>query len=185
MQITITVNHLLKVFEVFAWIIFLGLSVEVGALICNTVITLFFNTNGVQHFWDEPKYMAQLITTNDYHFVVIASNMIIVGVLKSIMFYLIIKLLSGKQFNMEQPFSNTLKNFIQNTAILCLGIGIFASYGSKYAISISKQGYPTPDIQALHIGGADVWIFMSIILFLIKLIVHKGIELQKENSLTI
>jgi hypothetical protein len=41
------------------------------------------------------------------------------------------------------------------------------------------------DLQALHISGADVWLFMAVILFVIGQIVKRGIEIHAENELTI
>jgi len=37
----------------------------------------------------------------------------------------------------------------------------------------------------LHIDGADVWLFMALVLFVFAQVFKKGIELQNENDLTI
>ena len=42
-----------------------------------------------------------------------------------------------------------------------------------------------PDIQYLKFGGADVWLFMGIILLVIAQIFKRGVEIQSENELTI
>jgi len=42
-----------------------------------------------------------------------------------------------------------------------------------------------PDTQHLHLGGADVWLFMGVILFVIAQIFKRGIEIQRENELTV
>ena len=42
-----------------------------------------------------------------------------------------------------------------------------------------------PDTQLLHLGGADVWLFMAVILFIIAQIFKRGIEIQTENELTV
>jgi hypothetical protein len=42
-----------------------------------------------------------------------------------------------------------------------------------------------PDTQRLRLGGSDVWIFMSVILFVIAQIFRRGIEIQSENELTV
>ena len=47
------------------------------------------------------------------------------------------------------------------------------------------QGMPMADLDALNLAGADVWLFMAVILFVIAQIVKRGIELQAENDLTI
>jgi hypothetical protein len=50
---------------------------------------------------------------------------------------------------------------------------------------LTKQGVKSADLQSLHIAGADVWLFMAVILFVIVQIVKRGIEIQRENDLTI
>jgi hypothetical protein len=42
-----------------------------------------------------------------------------------------------------------------------------------------------PDVQDLRLGGADVWLFMSVTLFVIGQIFKRGVEMQAENELTI
>jgi hypothetical protein len=37
----------------------------------------------------------------------------------------------------------------------------------------------------LHLGGADVWLFMGVILYIIAQIFKRGIEIQAENELTV
>ena len=68
---------------------------------------------------------------------------------------------------------------------LALGIGLFSLYGFKYTVWLTSQGVKLADLQALRIAGADVWLFMAIILFVIVQIIKRGIEIQTENDLTI
>lgn len=42
-----------------------------------------------------------------------------------------------------------------------------------------------PDVQYLGLGGADVWLFMGVSLFVIAQIFKRGIEIQSENELTV
>jgi hypothetical protein len=42
-----------------------------------------------------------------------------------------------------------------------------------------------PDIEHLRVGGADVWIFMAVALFVVGQVFKKGTELQTENELTV
>ena len=50
---------------------------------------------------------------------------------------------------------------------------------------MAEKGLGAADLKALNIAGADVWIFMAVILFVIVQIVKRGIEIQNENDLTI
>jgi hypothetical protein len=185
MEIKITTTQILKVLKVLSWIIFIGLCIEAGGIIFNTFIALAINPFASENFWEGAEYLSNLHKLDQGHFIFITFTMIIVAVLKAIMFYLILRQLMDKNINIAQPFSLKLKRFILNLSYVVLGVGIFSNIGAKYSYWLSKQGFQTADLQVLHIEGADIWIFMAIILFAIAQIFQKGIELQTENELTI
>ena len=185
MEIRITTKQVLLVLQIISWIIFSGLSVEAGAILVNTVITLFINPGGVQHFWHGDDYLAAVLAFDQAHFVVITVLMSIVAILKALLFYGIIKLFAEKRVSISQPFTNELRRFILLSAYIALGIGLFSNWGHKYSDGLIGQGMPMADLDALNLAGADVWLFMAVILFVIAQIVKRGIELQAENELTI
>jgi len=185
MDIKITTNQLLKVLQLLSWIIFIGLCIEAGGILVNTVITLFIYPQGVKNFWEGNAYLSGLYKFDRGHFLVITLTMIITAVLKAIMFYLIVKVCTNKKLKLSQPFDQELSRFIMNQFYLALGIGLFSQFGFNYAVWLTKQGVQQADMQSLHLDGADVWLFMAVILFLIVQIVKRGIEIQKENDLTI
>lgn len=185
MEIKITTHQILKVLQILSWIIFIGLCIEAGGIAVNTIITLFINPQGVKNFWEGSGYLSILFTFDHGHFFVITLIMTIVAVLKAIMFYLIVQLFTEKKLNISQPFSLELRSFIKNLSYLAMGIGLFSQFGFKYSVWLTKQNIPAADLQSLHIGGADVWLFMAVILFVIAQIIKRGIEIQTENDLTI
>ena len=185
MEIKISTKHILKVLQILSWIIFIGLCIEAGGITANTIITLFINPSGVENFWEGSGYLSSLYKFDKGHFIVITLTMIIVAVLKAILFYLIVKVFTERKLNISEPFNMDLRRFILLSSYLALGIGLFAAFGYKYAVWLTKQGMATADLQALHIAGSDVWLFMAVILFVIVQIVKKGIEIQTENDLTI
>ncbi len=185
MEIKITTNQVLKVLQVLSWIIFIGLCVEAGAIVINTIITLFINPTGVKNFWEGADYLSSLHHFDRGHFFVITLTMIIVAVLKAIMFYFIVKLFTEKKVNISQPFSSELSRFILKQSYLALGIGLFSHCAFKFSLWLTNQGAKPIDLQILHMAGADVWLFMAVILFVIVQVVKRGIEIQNENNLTI
>ena len=185
MDIKITNNKVLKVFQILSWIIFIGLCIEAGGTIVNTFIALFINPLGATYYWEGADYLTNLYNHDYGHFFSITFIMTIVAVLKAIMFYFIVELFSEKKLNMLQPFSLDLRRFILKLSYLSLAIGLFSYFGFKYAAWLTKQGLETVNLESLHIAGADVWIFMAVILFVIVQIVKRGIEIQTENDLTI
>lgn len=185
MEIKITTHHILKVLQILSWVIFIGLCIEAGSIIVNTFISLFINPLWASNFWEGSDYLSRLYDYDTGHFVVITCTMIIVALLKAFMFYLILKLFTDKKLNMLQPFNMYLRSFIVNLSYISLAIGLFSYYGFKYSLWLTKKGFLDADFQSLNIAGADVWIFMAIILFVIVQIVKRGIEIQTENELTI
>ncbi len=185
MEIKITTNHILKVLQLLSWIIFIGLCIEAGAIAVNTIISLFINPDGVHNFWEGADYLTGLFNSDRGHFAVITIIMTIVAVLKAILFYLIVKLFVDKQLNIANPFNSALRHFLLNMGYLALGIGLFSYYGLHYSEWLTEQGAGIPNLRLLHLDGADVWLFMAVILFVIAQIVKRGVEIQNENDLTI
>jgi hypothetical protein len=183
MDFSIGSKKILLVLYVLSWIIFVGLCIEAGGIIFNSVYAL--NKPVVaEHFWNNTNLSA-LYAFDKGHFMVQTFLMSIVSILKAFLFYLIIKLFYDKKFSIEQPFSKDVTNMVFSIGWLCLGAGFFSSFASGYAAYIERQGVEMPDIENLRVGGADVWIFMAVALFVVGQVFKKGIELQTENELTV
>ena len=185
MEIKITTRQILIVLQVISWIIFIGLCINAGSIAVNTIISLFKNGEGTRNFWEGADYLSSLIAFDRGYFIVVTIIMTIVAVLKAIMFYLIIRLFMREQVKISEPFSLELSRFISHQSFLALGIGLFSQGGDAHTRWLTSRGLPNADLQSLHIAGADVWLFMAVMLFLILQIVKRGTELRKENSLTI
>ncbi|SHJ13635.1 DUF2975 domain-containing protein [Flavobacterium terrae] len=184
MEIKIGTNQILKVLHVLSWIIFFGLCIEASAIAFNASYTFIKGSYNVHGYWNGADF-SNLYNFDKGYFFVIILLMIIVGVLKCIMFYLIVKIFMDKKLSLSQPFSEALKKFILLQSIIAFGIGLFCAFANKYRIHLTKQGVEIPELEVLKLEGSSIWIFMSIILFIIVQIVKKGIEIREENDLTI
>lgn len=184
MEIKISSQQIQIVLLVISWLVFIGLSIDAGGFISNAIYTFGFNSNLASHFWNGLD-LSKLYQFDSGHFLVQTSLMSIVAVMKALLFYLIINTLQYKKLNFSKPFNEELKLFISKIAYLTLGLGLFSSYGAKYSKWLVSKQIPMPSIESLQLGGADVWLFMSVTLFVIIQIVKKGIEIQNENELTI
>lgn len=184
MEIKISTPQILNVLHVLSWILFVGLCIQAGGFIFNAFFTLTINPGEAKFFWDGAD-LSGLYSHDSGYFFVVAFIMSLVASMKALLFYLIIKILYEKKLDMSQPFSNEVKRFIFNISYLTLGIGLFSYWGVKYAEWFVQQGVKMPDIESLHLGGADVWLFMSVTLFVVAHIFKRGVEIQSENELTI
>lgn len=184
MEIKISTKQLLYVLLFIAWIIFIGICIEAGGFIVNTVLPFVTKTNNASNYWNGLD-LSNLFMRDSGNFVVLTSLMIIVSVLKAILFYLIVKLLHDKKLDLSKPFNDALQKFIALSSYLAFGIGLFCNYGKNYATWLESQNILLPKVEDLHFDGGDVWLFMGIILFIISFIIKKGVEIQAENELTI
>jgi hypothetical protein len=184
MSITITTKQVLRVLYILSWIIFIGVCIEAGGSIFSAFYTLVINPINAKTFW-EGNDLSGLYEYDRGHFFAETLLISITGVLKACIFYLVIKILHDKKLNLSQPFSNEVRLFIIKVSCLTFGIGLFTAWGVKYTGWLVKQGVKMPDTEHLRLGGADVWFFMSITLFVIAQVFKRGIEIQSENELTV
>lgn len=183
MEIKITTKQMLKVLTIISWAIFLGLCVETGAVIFNTIFALFINPTNASYFWG-----IDLSSLYDYdmgHFLVVTLYMIITSVMKALLFYLIVKVSQEEKINLAQPFNQSLVRLISNAAYLTIGIGLFSYMGIKYVQWLITKGIEMPAINCLNLEGADIWLFMGVTLLVIAQIFKRGIEIQDEHELTV
>lgn len=183
---SVKIDFFFKGLTVLAWIIFIGLCIDSGGLIVNAVISLFINPLASANYWGGIN-LYELHKFNQSYFITIISLLIIVSILKSIMFYLLVNILHKKKLNLSLPFNEMLGKYIFNISYLAFGIGFFSYWGKNVLYHLNKisDGVLTLPIQAIKFEGADVWLFMSIILLIFANIFKKGIKLQSENELTV
>lgn len=184
MEIKITTRQILNVLQVFSWILFLGLCVQAGGVIFSTLYAAFFNPAAAAWFWEKVD-LSELYAYDLGHFLALASIIAIASVLKAILFYIIVRLFVRKDVSIARPFTTLLVRFVLTASYLSLGIGFFCKYGFNYTTRLKGEGIAMPDLSALHIDGADVWLLMAVILFVIAQVVKRGVEIQEENELTV
>ncbi|MEP7377173.1 MAG: DUF2975 domain-containing protein [Chitinophagaceae bacterium] len=180
----INTKQILKVLLILSWIIFIGVCIEAGGSIFSAFYTLVINPVNAATFW-EGNDLSGLYKYDPGHFFAETLLISIASVMKACIFYLIIKILHNKKLDLSQPFNEKVRRLIIKVCCLAFGIGLFTWYGVGYTEWLVKQGVKMPDTQHLRLGGADVWLFMSVILFVIAQIFKRGIEIQSENELTV
>lgn len=184
MDIKISTKQILHFLYILSWIIFIGLCIDSGGIIFNAIYTHFINPNAAIQFWKKID-LYNLYNFDTGYFFAEVILMSIVAIMKAMLFYQIVKTLYDKKLNLSEPFNKELRRLIINISYLTLGIGTFSFWGINYSQWLINKGIKMPDIEDLGFGGADVWLFMSVILFVITQIFKRGVELQEENELTI
>ena len=180
----ISTQQTLKVLYVLAWIIFIGVCIEAGGFIFSTFYTLQINSINAHHSWPG----LDLSSLYDYgrgYFLAEMSQISLVSLMRAVLFYLIIDILQNKKLDITRPFGKSMGRFLFRMSYLSLLIGLFSWLGAQYTERLVSKGVKLPDLQYLRLGGADVWLFMGVTLFVIALIFKRGIEIQTENELTV
>ncbi len=180
MEIKISTRQMLKILYVVSLILFIGLSIEAGSFIFNAFFTMVLNPDNAGYFG-----LTSLYEYDHGYLLVELSLMTIVALMRALLFYLIVKILHDKKLNLSQPFNKEFGRFLFNVSYLALGIGLFSNWGVNYTDWFIGKGVKMPDLQHLRLGGADVWLFMGVTLYVIAHIFKRGIEIQSENELTI
>lgn len=180
MELKISTRQILKILYVVSFVIFIGVCIEAGTFIFNAFFTMVINPKNAGYLG-----LSSLFEYDHGYFLVELILISIVALMRALLFYLIVKILHDKKLNMSQPFNKELGRFIFHVSYLSLGIGLFSIWGVNYTDWLISQGVKMTDIQHLRIGGADVWLFMGVTLFVIAHIFKRGIEIQSENELTI
>ena len=177
-------DYLLKALQVIAWILFVGLCIEAGGILTNTVIALFFDPDFAGKFWNHSD-LSKLQQFHQASFVTLICLMSIVTTLKAVLFYVIVKVFHDKKLDLSKPFNERMGKYIDYIAYCAIGIGIFSKWGADTAEWVLSQKIELPSIQQLKMGGADVWLLMGFVLLVFAKIFKKGIALQVENDLTV
>lgn len=178
MEIRISTKQILDILYVLSWIIFIGLLAEAGSFIFNALYSMYLDKSTYMN-------MADLYRFDVGHFLAQSTHMVIVGLLKALIFFLAIRMLHKNKINLTHPFNKETGRFIFLVSYICLGIGLFCSMGTNYAVGLSNRGVKMPSIEQMGLDGADVWVFMGIMMLIVGQIFKRGIEIQSENELTI
>jgi hypothetical protein len=177
-------DYFLLVLHILSWIIFVGLCVEAGGFLFNTLYTLFYNPAGAARFWMKSDLSA-LYAFDQSRYVTLTVIMVIAAMLKAIMFYVIVKLFHDKKLDLAAPFNESFGRGLYNLSYLTAGIALFTYWGTKVSANVTDQGVRLPSLHELRLAGPDVWLLMCVTLLVFARIFKKGITIQNENQLTI
>jgi hypothetical protein len=169
-----------KFLEVVVWIIFVGLCIEMGALVVNFVYSLF-NPLALKNLYNKLD-LSDLYQRRQYLFFLIYGFILSISLLKAFLFYEVIKLV-GK-LDLQMPFSVFVSNQISRIRTLTFTIGLSSIIAKEVVKNISQKGYDLNQLNDYLTDGKG-FILMSAVLFIIATIFKRGIELQSENDLTV
>jgi len=173
-------NVVFIILNIITWIIFVGLSIEAGALIVNFVFSIF-KPEMVQNLYNKMD-LSELYNQSQWAFYGMYGFVLFISILKCILFYIVIMLLL--KLDLEKPFNAFVSTQITRMSYLTLSIGLFSYIAREIAKRLEYYGFGIEPLNQFWVDS-QAFILMAAVVYVIALIFKKGVELQSENELTI
>ena len=177
---TKTNNFIFKALMVVAWIIFVALCIEAGALVVNFIFSIF-NPSIVGDLYQKLD-LSRLYQQSQMVFYGMFGFVLFIALLKAYLFYVVISLLH--KFDLAKPLCSFVSKQIFQISYITFSIGIFSYIARQTTKDLSIQGYALQDLNQFWVDS-QTHILMAAIIYIIAVIFKKGIELQNENDLTV
>jgi hypothetical protein len=166
--------------HVVAWLIFVGLCIEAGALIVNFIYSLF--KPEIVHKLYQKLDLSQMYNLNKWVFFSMYSFILFISILKACLFYVVIKLLS--KLDLKKPFNSYVAVQIKNISYYTVSIGLISYIARQTAKSIQHYGFETDALNQFW-ADSQAWILMAAVIYVIATIFSRGVKIQNENDLTV
>ena len=165
---------------IVAWLIFVGLSIEAGALIVNFFFSLY-NPEFVQNLYQKLD-LTEMYAASRLAFFGVYSFILIISILKAVLFYTVIRLMH--KMDLSKPFNTFVAKQISQMSYYTLSIGLLSHITRQLVENLTHYGF-VPDNLNQFWADSQAFILMGAVIYIIATIFKKGIELQSENDLTV
>lgn len=177
---TKTNNFVFWSLHIVAWLIFIGLSIEAGALIVNFIFSLF-NPEVLQNLYQKLD-LSEMYKASKMAFFGIYSFILTISILKAVLFYIVIRLMY--KMDLTKPFTTFVSKQILQISYYTIAIGLFSHIARQLTKSLMHHGFVTSNLNQFW-ADSQAFILMGAVIYIIAIIFKKGIELQEENDLTV
>jgi hypothetical protein len=166
--------------HIVAWIIFVGLCIEAGALLVNFVYSLF--KPEIVHNLYQKLDLSQMYHRSIPAFLGMYSFILVISVLKAYLFYVVIMLVS--KLDLLKPFNSFVASQITKISYFTLSIGLISLLAQQTAKNLQHHGFEI-DILNQFWADSQAYILMAAVIYVIAAIFSRGVEIQHENDLTV
>jgi hypothetical protein len=165
---------------IVAWVIFVGLCIEAGGLIVNFVFSVF-KPEIISHLYQKLD-LSEMYSRSKWVYYSMYSFALTISIMKAFLFYAVIKLIT--KLNLSKPFNSFVAAQITKISYYTLFIGVFSLIARQTAKNLIHHGFEI-DILDKFWEDSQAFILMAAVIYIIAAIFSKGVELQKENDLTV
>lgn len=173
-------DFIFKALTVIAWMIFVALCIEAGALLVNFIYSLF-NPTVLKNLYQKLD-LSEMYNRSTSVFYSMYTFILAIAFLKAGLFYDVIKLVS--KLDLDRPFSSFVAKKITSISYTTFAIGLLSFIARQTSKNLSHKGF---DINRLNEFWVDsqAYILMAGVIYAIAMIFKRGIEIQNENDSTI
>jgi hypothetical protein len=174
-------TYILKILHIIAWVVFLGLCIKAGALLYSFWVSMHLNEIAAKNLYMGLN-LFELKAVDDLAYQTLVLSIVAIIIAQALLFYTVIQIF--RKINFISPFDESISKLIKKMAFCSLIIGLISVFSIAYSEQISNSGMQYPHLSE-HIGQGNTFLFFSGILYFIYQLFLRGIELQKENDLTL
>lgn len=175
-----TNNIVFKGLKVVAWIIFVALGIEAGALIVNFFFSLY-NPEFVQNLYQKLD-LSKVYERSQFLFFSIYSFILFIAILKAYLFYLVVMLVT--KIDLEKPFNSFVAKQISRISYFTLSIGFISYLALQTALRLRYDEFEIDMINEFS-NESRTFILMGAVIYIIAVIFSKGVEYQNELEETV
>ena len=175
-----TNNLVFKCLHIVAWVFFAGLGVEAGGLLVNFFFHLY-KPEFVQNLYQKLD-LTEMYKESKLAFFGIYSFILSISILKAYLFYIVVILMH--KMDMLKPFNSFVSRQISLISYYTLSIGLLSYIARQLAEKLTHHGFVPNNLNQFW-TDSEAFILMGAIVYIIATIFRKGVDLQKENDLTV
>jgi len=175
-----TNNIVFKGLHIVAWVIFVSLCIESGGFIVNFIFNVY-NPEFVGRLYQKLD-LSQMYNSDKWLFFSIYSFILSISLLKAYLFYIVIMLLH--KLDLSKPFNTFVSDQITKISYYTFSIGILSYIARETANNLEYYNYNIGSLNEFWADG-QAFIIMAAVVYIIAVIFKKGVEIQKENDLTV
>ncbi len=177
---TLNNNFIFRVLQIIAWIIFVGLCIEAGALVVNFIFSIF-KPEMVKNLYQKLDLSA-MYAKSHWTFYSTYSFILFIAGLKAHLFYTVIMLM--QKIDLEKPFSEFVSKKIMTIASTTFSIGIISYVARQTTKTLIHYGYSIDQLNPFW-EDSQAFVLMGGVIYVIAVIFKRGVALQTENDLTV
>lgn len=175
-----TENLVFKGLKIIAWVIFVGLCIEAGALIVNFIFSLY-NPEVVHNLYQKLD-LSQMYESSKLAFYGVYGLILTISILKALLFYVVIVLVT--KIDLLKPFNNFVSGQIYKISYYTLSIGVVSFIATQITQSLQNKGFEIDKLNQFW-ADSEAFILMAALIYIIATIFSKGVAYQEELEETV